>query len=91
MKNTKELFKWLFVIVVLIYAIFTFANQQKTLNQYAKSTEELSQQIEEQKEYQEELAKRKEDISSEKYIEDIARDKLDMYLPNEKVYIDTGF
>ena len=91
MKNKKGILKWIFIGIVLLYAIFTFASQQKTLNQYAKNSEELELQIEEQKEYQQELAKKKEDITSEEYIEDIAREKLDMYLPNEKVYIDTGF
>ena len=91
MKNTKGIFKWIVVIFVLIYAIFTFTNQQKTLNQYAKSSQELERQNKEQEEYKEELAKRKQDVTSEEYIEDVAREKLDMYLPNEKVYMDTGF
>ena len=91
MKNRKGILKWIFVIVVLVYAIFTFISQQKTLNQYEKNSKQLASQIEEQKEYQQELAKKKEDITSEEYIEDIAREKLDMYLPNEKVYIDRGF
>ncbi len=91
MKSKKGFLKWIFVVVVLIYAVCTFIAQQKTLNQYEKNTKELASQIEEQKEYQEVLAKRKEDVTSEEYIEDIAREKLDMYLPNEKVYMDTGF
>ncbi len=91
MKNTKGFLKWIFVVFVLIYAVFTFASQQKTLNQYAKTSQQLATQIEEQKEHKEELAKKKEDITSEEYIEDIAREKLDMYLPNEKVYMDTGY
>ena len=91
MRNKKGILKWIFIGVVLLYAIFTFASQQKTLNQYTKNSEEIELQIKEQKEYQQELAKKKEDITSEEYIEDIAREKLDMYLPNEKVYIDTGF
>ena len=35
--------------------------------------------------------KKKEDIESNDFIEDMAREKLDMYLPNEKVYMDTGY
>ena len=38
--------------------------------------------------YQESLNATKDNINSEEYIEQIAREKLDMYLPNEKVYID---
>ena len=42
------------------------------------------------KEYKEELAKKQEDVSSLEFIEQTAREKLDMYYPNEKVYIDNG-
>ena len=44
--------------------------------------------IEEEKQEKEELAKKKEDVNSLEFIEQTAREKLDMYLPNEKVYID---
>ena len=38
----------------------------------------------------EELAKKKEDVNSLEFIEQTAREKLDMFYPNEKVYIDKG-
>ena len=91
MRKSKKIIKMIIILVAIIYAIVTFANQQKTLNQYAKNCENLSSQIEEQKEYKEELSKKKEDINSKEFIEETAREKLDMYLPNEKVYIDSGF
>ena len=34
------------------------------------------------------LCNKKKNINSEEYIEEVAREKLDMYLPNERVYID---
>ena len=91
MRKSKKIIKLIIIFIAITYAIVTFANQQKTLNQYAKSCENLSEQIEEQKEYKEELSKKKEDITSKEFIEETAREKLDMYLPNEKVYMDTGF
>ena len=36
----------------------------------------------------EQLLETKANINSKEYIEEVAREKLDMYLPNEKVYID---
>lgn len=92
MKKTKmkKIYKILLIIAIAVYSIFTLINQQKTLNQYTQTCKDLAVQIDEQKEYKEELAKRKEDVNSEEFIEDMARDKLDMYLPNEKVYIDKG-
>lgn len=90
MKKNKKLYKKLIVVAIAIYAIFTLVNQQKTLNEYNKNSEELSQQIEEQEEYKEELAKKKEDVTSLDFIEQTAREKLDMYYPNEKIFVDMG-
>ncbi len=85
-----KIWKKLFFVAIAIYIIFIFANQQKTLNQYIQTSNELKNQIEEQKSYKEELAKQKEDITSLDFVEKAAREKLDMYYPNERVYIDTG-
>lgn len=89
MKNRK-IYKKLLIIAVGIYVIFTLVNQQKTLNQYSQNSEELALQIEEQKEYKEELAKKKDDVNSLDFIEQTAREKLEMYYPNERVYVDKG-
>lgn len=86
----KKLYKRLLVALVLIYAVFTLINQQKVLNQYNKNSKELASKIEEQQEYNEKLVAEKENVNSKEYIEKIAREKLDMYYPNEKVYIDKG-
>ena len=75
---------------ISLYAIFTLISQQNTLNQYSKNSQELSQKIEEEKQEKEELAKKKEDVNSLEFIEQTAREKLDMFYPNEKVYIDKG-
>ena len=89
MKKNK-IYKKLLILVIGIYVIFTLINQQKTLNQYSKNSQELSQSIEEEKETKEELAKKKEDVNSLEFIEQMAREKLDMYYPNERVYVDRG-
>lgn len=86
----KKIYRNLIIIIVSIYVIFTLVSQQKTLNEYAESSKELSKQIEEQEQYKEELAKQKEEANSLEVIEQTAREKLDMYYPNEKVYIDQG-
>ena len=86
----KKFYKKILFIIVCTYAIFTLVNQQKTLNQYNQNSKELESQIEEQKEYKEELSKKKEDVDSLDFIEQTAREKLDMSYPNERIYIDTG-
>lgn len=90
MKKNKKIYKKLLISVIGIYVVFTLINQQKTLNQYSQYTQELSQKIEEEKETKEELAKKKEDVNSLEFIEQMAREKLDMYYPNERVYVDRG-
>lgn len=90
MKKNNKIYKRLLILVVGIYVIFTLVNQQKTLNQYTINSKELQEQIEEQKEYKEQLAKKKDDVTSLDYVEQTAREKLDMYYPNERVYLDRG-
>ena len=88
MKNKTTLLKKIIFIAILIYAIITFINQQKTLNQYKSEASTYSEQLETAKETNSELQKTKENVNSTEYIEEVAREKLDMYLPNERVYVD---
>ncbi len=90
MKKNRKIYKRLLILAIAIYIIFILINQQKTLNQYSQETANLNTQIEEQQEYKEQLAKQKDDVSSLDYIEQTAREMLDMYYPNERVYIDGG-
>ena len=90
MKKNKKIYKKLIVLVIGIYVVFTLVIQQKTLNQYHQTSEELTEKIAEEQENKEELAKKKEDVNSLDFIEQMAREKLDMYYPNERVYVDTG-
>lgn len=90
MKKYSKFIKRFLVGIMGIYVIFTLVNQQKTLNQYDNENEELAKKIQEQQTYNEELNKQKEDVNSLEFIEEMARDKLGMYYPNERVYVDNG-
>lgn len=87
MKSKTTLLKKLVFIAVLIYAIITFISQQKILNTYSEQEKNLNTQIAEASEYQNKLNEEKNNVNSPEYIEAIAREKLDMYLPNERVYV----
>lgn len=89
MKRTRKLLLNLLFVLIVVYAVFRILNQQQALDQYQKQQEQLVAQIDEQNEYKEELNKKKDNIESLDYIEQAAREYLDMYLPNEKVYIDS--
>lgn len=86
----KKLYKKLLIFLVLVYAIFTLVNQQKVINQYTSNSKELASKIEEQENYKKELVAEKDNVNSKEYIEQMAREKLDMYYPNEKIYVDKG-
>ena len=87
MKSIKKLIKRLIIICIIIYAFVTFCNQQKVLNTYASSNIEIEKKLEQAQEYQEQLKEIQNNVNSKEYIEEVAREKLDMYLPNERVYV----
>lgn len=87
MNTVKKLIKRLIIVCIIIYAVITFFNQQKILNTYASNDAELDKKLVQAQEYQEELNKIKNNVNSNEYIEEVAREKLDMYLPNERVYL----
>lgn len=90
MKIIKKLYKKVLFVVIGFYVISIFISQQQTLNTYQKEITKYEGQIEQAKESQDSLIAMKDNVNSPEYIEEIAREKLGMYLPNEKVYIDIG-
>jgi len=88
--KTNKIYKKLLILGILVYVAYIFIGQQKTLNSYKNTQDYYIEQLNTQLAYQESLSKTKSNIDSKEYIEQVAREKLDMYLPNERVYIDKG-
>ncbi len=88
MKIFKGFGKRIALIAFAVYVIYTLYSQQLTLNTYQADADRYQGQIASEQETKEELTSIKENINSDEYIEDMAREKLGMYLPNERVYID---
>lgn len=88
--NIKKLIKLAIIIAFILYFAITIYNQQKKLNSYESSIAAVKAEIKEATEYKESLISMKENANSLEYIEKIAREKLNMYKPNEKVYIDVN-
>ncbi len=88
--ESKKLGKKLLFFVIFAYIIYVFIGQQKILDSYKGEQKYYSEQLSKQLAYQESLYCTSNNINSKEYIEEIAREKLDMYLPNERVYIDKG-
>ena len=65
---------FILLIIIMIYFAYVLVNQQIKLNSYNKEI----------------LTSTQTNVNSPEYIEDAAREKLDMYYPNERVYIDVS-
>jgi len=85
-----KLGKKLLFFIIFAYVIYVFIGQQKIINSYKTAQKYYIEQLNKQLAYKESLVATKDNINSKEYIEEVAREKLDMYLPNERVYIDKG-
>ena len=90
MKFIKKHYKKILLCIAIGYVISIVISQQKMLNSYNSEIKKLETQISKEEETKESLDAIKENIDSPEYIEQMAREKLGMYLPNERVYIDIG-
>lgn len=88
--KSKSFYIKLLIVILVIYTISIFYNQQVKMNSYSKEIEYYESHIESLNKEHEALIETKENVNSPEYIEEAAREKLDMYLPNERVYIDIG-
>lgn len=88
--NFKKLYKKILILAFAIYVIYTLISQQQILDSYKAEANQYTNDIQQAQAEQEKLNETKNNINSNEYIEQIAREKLGMYLPNERVYIDIG-
>ena len=84
----RKIYKKILIAIIMIYFVFTLVSQQKTLNTYKAAEKDYSKKIDQAQETNKTLVATKQNVTSIDYIEKAAREKLDMYLPNERVYID---
>ncbi len=86
----KKIYKKVLLVIAICYIVSIFITQQKTLTTYKAEINRYEEKIEQAKENKDSLVAMKDNVNSPEYIEKIAREKLGMYLPNERVYIDIG-
>ena len=84
----KKIIKRIVLIALFIYVVSIFISQQKMLNSCAAEKSQYTNEIETAKAEQDKLNSQLNNVNSTNYIEEMARDNIDMYLPNERVYID---
>lgn len=78
------------ILLIITYTAIVSINQQVKLNDYKKQKTYYTSQISTLLEKQEELKEKELNMNSSEFIEEQAREKLDMYYPNERVYIIQG-
>ena len=92
MKKSK-LLRNAFLIALIIWIVMLI-KQQLNIAQYKNEIRELSSKIEvaesELNQNKQDLEQEKKNTDSLEYIEKLAREKLGMYLQNERVYIDSN-
>lgn len=87
----KKKVNWLKVFGILIFSIYagiTFVKQEIEINKYEKEKVIYMEQINLAKQKQNEYKHYSEYVNSDEYIEKIAREKLGMLLPEERIYIE---
>ena len=93
MKKKNSMFFNLLIIAFVIWMV-VLIKQQLNISQYKNDVKTLSQKIEVAEENLQQdnqyLEEEKQNTNSLEYIEKLARDKLGMYLQNERVYIDSN-
>lgn len=88
MKKKVNLFKICLLTFLMIYASWTLIKQELEINKYEKEKVTYIEQINLAKQKQEEYKHYSEYVNSDEYIEKVAREKLGMLLPEERIYIE---
>ncbi len=88
--HKKPRFKigFLVVLIFALYFVYGIISQQAAISSNEKVITDLTNQVTENKEKLAELRDTKDSYGSDESIERIARDKLGLVRPDEKVFID---
>ena len=89
-KFLKKLLKMVVLVALVMYSIVTFAKQETQFKKYDKDLQMYSSLINDENLKNEQLTEIKNRISTDEYIEEVARDRLGLVKPNEIVFIDAS-
>jgi len=89
-KIAKKLLKTIAITGVLMYACLIMLKQEIAFERYEEEIEKYVRLIEEENLKNEQLTYTKTQISSKEYVEEIAREKLGLVMPNEIVFVDAN-
>jgi len=73
---------------LFIYFVYAMIDQQRMIYEKSTAIENVKAKIEEENKLKEKLQKQREMMSSDEYVEKVAREKLDMVKRGEKIFVD---
>lgn len=88
--GAKKMVTYAVAAFFAIIFICTFVDQQIALNKKNSEIEELSQRVEAALQESEKLQAEVDNLSDPEYIEKIARERLGLVRPNERVFVDSN-
>lgn len=89
-KAIKKLLTTFLITFGLMYSCFIITKQEIQFIEYKQEIEMYARLIEEEELKNEQLVITKNSISSDKYIEEVAREKLGLVLPSEIIFVNAN-
>lgn len=86
----KKLVYTLALTSIFVYGIYTIVEQQIELDNIAFEKEKYTALYEAEEMKHEQLLQTKENINSDAYIEEVAREKLGLVMPYEIIFVDAS-
>ena len=89
-KKTRVQLSHVVAIAFVVYFAYTFFDQQVKINRYNSQIEMYNQELEAKQNLVEYYNTQSENITSDEYIESVARERLGLVKPYETIYVDAN-
>ena len=89
-KKTRVQLSHVVAIAFVMYFSYTFFDQQLKINRYNSQIEMYNKEIEAKQNLVEYYNTQSENITSDEYIESVARERLGLVKPYETIYVDAN-
>lgn len=88
--NPKRFITFVVIVVFVGYFIYTMIWQQMLLSQNAREMDALTEKINASEQQKKKLQEELDNLNDPEYLEKIAREKLGLVRPNERVFVDAN-
>lgn len=89
-KRKKSKLALVLTLCVLGYFAYTIVGQEQLIRDKQSQITSINQKIEDEKSKNVELKKQKDQVNSNEYVEKVAREKLGMVKPDERIFVDVN-